>query len=73
MRLVLLRDDKARVAQRAKRHTQAGGYLFLQPLEKWVVTAAPGWQCLSAGTAGAPSTVVMCWSQQQRDCNLVRL
>lgn len=66
MRLVLLGSDKARLAQRARQDIQGGGYLFLQTLEKWVVTAAPGWQCFPVGTAGVPSAVVMCWLQQQR-------
>ena len=30
------------------------------------MTAAPGRQCFPAGTASAPSAVVMCWLQQQR-------
>ena len=58
--------NKGRVAQRTKWDIPGWGYLFLNPLEKWVVTAAPGLQCFPAGTVGAPSTVLLCWWQQHR-------
>lgn len=66
MRLVLLGGDKARMAQRAKRDSQGRGASILAAPGEVGRTAAPGWQCFPAGTAGAPSTVATCWLQQQR-------